>query len=299
MVRILFAKLAVAVLLMAMGGGALSARESANWLFGVGFGYGATHTNIKYPDSTKSGGLGVDWIKGTWVDQVNGSIKSWGITYEILVGYKHFLNDYIGFRYYVNVGAQHYKDENFSGGKEKIGVVDYTLNADLLLNFYNSPSISFGIFGGFGVGGAYFDSARIDNYEKFYGGTIDSTRFTEPEFAGVGKVAKNHFSASLSIGTRIVFFQQIRSVGQVVCSAGGDGRRSCSMPISSLEHSLEVGAKFPMLTYYATKKGDIMGAYCVNPVNPANAGKYVCANQRPGYEIKNPYKFTLRYIIAF
>lgn len=293
MVRITFAKLAVAVLLMAMGGGALSARESANWLFGVGFGYGATHTNIKYPDSTKSG-LGVNWDNFVKVNDT--IIKSWGITYEILVGYKHFLNDYIGFRYYVNVGAQHYKDENFSGGKEKIGVVDYTLNADLLLNFYNSPSISVGIFGGFGVGGAYFDSQSIDDYEKFYGGAIDSTRFTEPEFAGAGKVAKNHFSASLSIGTRIVFFQQIRSVGQVVCSAGGDGRRSCSTPISSLEHSLEVGAKFPMLTYYATKKGDMMGSYCVGPTN---AGKYVCANQRPGLEIKNPYKFTLRYIIAF
>lgn len=293
--RILCQNFVKALLLVTMCGH-LSALESANWFIGVGVGAGATNTNIKYPDSVRSGGLGREWLN--WRNEQDNNITSWGVAYEILVGYKHFLNKYVGFRYYANVGAQHYKDANFSGNKDKIGVVDYTINADLLLNFYTSPTFSVGILGGFGVGGAFFDSPTIDNYENFFGGAKDSTQFRESQFAGEGDVSKNHFNASLSVGARMSFFGNV-SAGQVVCRAGGDGRRSCLKPSSRLEHSIELNAKFPMLTYRATKQGDIMGAYCDGILDQAIMGLYKCLYPRPGYEIKVPYKFTLRYIIAF
>ncbi len=289
---------ATALLLIAMGGGALSAKESANWIVGVGVGYGATKIDIKYPESTRNQlGFPIGGAQNNWLSYnpgVNTSATSWGVAYEILVGYKHFVNEWIGFRYYANVGAQHYKDKNFSNDKNTIGVIEYTANADLLINFYDSPDFSFGIFGGFGVGGATFDSPTLNNYESDWGAATDSTQLTEAIYKGIGEVYKHHFSASASVGVRFNFFQQIRGAGQVVCSAGSDGRRSCKKPIASLEHSIEVNAKFPLITYYATKAGDTIAVRVPNQLNYLRG-----IQNRPGYEIKNPYKFTLRYIIAF
>ena len=286
------------ILLIAMCGSALSAKESANWILGVGVGYGATQIDIKYPESTRNQlGIAIGGGQNTWISYnpgINASAKSWGINYEILVGYKHFLNEYIGFRYYANVGAQNYKDANFSNDKNTIGVIEYTANADLLINFYDSPDFSFGILGGFGVGGATFDSSALKSYERDWGAATDSTQFNEAMYSGIGTIYKHHFSASVSVGVRFNFFQQIRAAGQVICSAGSDGRRSCKKPIANLEHSIEANAKFPILTYYATKAGDTIATRMPNQNNWLRG-----ISNRPGYEIKNPYKFTLRYIIAF
>ena len=292
---------ATILLIIAMGGGALriSAKESANWIFGIGVGYGATQIDIKYPESSRNQlGIPIGGGQNTWISYnpgINTTSKSWGLSYEILVGYKHFVNEYIGFRYYANVGAQNYKDAHFSNNKNTIGVIEYTANADLLINFYDSPDFSFGILGGFGVGGATFDSAMLKQYESDWGAATDSTQFNgEAMYAGIGETYKHHFSASVSVGVRFNFFQQIRGSGQVVCSAGGDGRRSCKKPIANLEHSIEANAKFPILTYYATKAGDTIATRVPNQNNWLRG-----ISNRPGYEIKNPYKFTLRYIIAF
>lgn len=289
------------ILLFLMGGGILNSlygKESANWIFGVGFGYGATQIDEKYPESTRNKlGIPVGGGQHTWLGNFNEgkntSAKSWGINYEILVGYKHFVNDYIGFRYYANVGAQNYKDAVFSNNKNTIGVIEYTANADLLINFYNDPIFSFGILGGFGVGGASFDSAVLKKYESDWGASIDS-KLNEPMYKGIGEVYRHHFSASISVGVRFNFFQQLRAANQLVCNLGGDGRRSCGKPITTLEHSIEANAKFPLLTYYATKAGDLVAMRAPNQANLLRG-----VSNRPGYEIKNPYKFTLRYIIAF
>ena len=295
-----FAKSFVKILLfIAISVGALNAQEPTSWFVGVGGGYGQTQIDRTYSNSAKTGGMNVAWMAGTWNNQADLHYKSLGFVFEALVGYKHFLNEYLGFRYYASVSGQLYKDAVFSGDKDKIGVIDYGLNTDLLINFYTNPFLSFGIFGGFGVGGAHFDSPALDNYERSWGGATDSTRYTESIFDGIGKISKNYFSASLAVGARINFLQHIRSSGQVVCSAGGDGRRTCKKPSSLLEHSLEFSARFPMLPYKATKTPEVIGHYCSNPANPTIIGQYKCANYRYGYVIKNPYKLTLRYIIAF
>lgn len=285
-----------ALFVIAVFVGALKAQEPSSWFVGFGGGYGKTQIDRKYSSSAKTGGMNVAWNPGTWNNQSDSRSSSWGFNFEGLVGYKHFLNDYLGFRYYANIAAQFYKDATFSSDKTKIGVIDYALNADLLLNFYNSPAFSFGIFGGFGVGGAYFDSPEISRYESYYGGAKDSTRFTESQFAGIGEVYRNHFSATLSVGARVNLFQQI-STGQRVCNAGGDGRRSCRMPTSQLEHSLEVGARFFMLPFKPTNPAEVVGAICLPGATTPN--EYKCANYRYGYEVRVPYRFTLHYIIAF
>ena len=276
------------------------AKESSGWFVGISGGYGQTNISKLYSDSAKSGGVGVYW-GGTWQDQVDSHFKSNGVAMEAMVGYKHFLNDYIGLRYYANVGAQFYKDAVFSGDKTKIGVLDYTINADLLINFYDSESFSFGVFGGFGVGGAHFDSPEIASYENFYGGAKDSTQYTEAMYAGVGEVWRNFVNASVGAGVRVSFFQRLRQGGQLSCSMSVDGRRNCRDIYTGgfLAHSLEFSAKFPLLTYKLTTPAEVMGRLVGCTPNPNTGDQYICANMRHAYQIKTPYRFTLRYIIAF
>ena len=288
----------------------LSAKEPTNWIFGFGIGAGLSQLEQKWGESSRNGlnvtnnnGNGNNTI--TWNNfnvKTDTTFKDWGVAWEFLAGYKHWLNDWVGFRYYANIGAQHYKVEFPSGtnedfrtsGTSKMGALEYTANADILLNFYNSEFFTFGILGGFGIGGAYFSSPALDNYEKYWGAAKDSIYFTEAEYAGVGKIKKHHLSASLSVGTRFNIFQKIRKVAARTCDTGADGRRTCKVPISYLEHSIEFNVKFNMLTYYPTKYGELMGVRKDN-----GQGGYSDSRSRPGYEVKNPYKLTLRYIIAF
>ena len=289
-----------ALLIMLLGGGflgaELSAKEPTNWLFGFGIGAGLSQIDLKYSDSVRTGaGTGIQGFQ----QLQDSNTKDWGVAWEFLVGYKHFLNDYVGFRYYANVGAQHYKDEIFTAGKVKAGIIEYTANADILLNFYNSELFTFGILGGFGIGGAYFDSPALETFRNRYGPTAENPgNFAESWYdSDLYKIKKHHLSASLSVGIRANIFQKIRKINDRVCSNGADGRRTCRVPISYFEHSIEFNAKFNMLTYYPTKYGQLLGVIVQN--GGTNNGKYNGITVRPGYEVKNPYKFTLRYIFAF
>lgn len=278
-------------------GNPLLAKEPTNWLFGVGFGGGLSKLDKKYSDSANTL-LGTNGFKPNASRLYSSTVKDWGFLWELLVGYKHFLNDWVGFRYYANVSGQHYKDDIFTQGKTKVGVVEYNANADLLINFYNSESFTLGIFGGFGVGGAYFDTPAFASYQNQW------SNETRGRYSDVIKVYKHHLSATLSTGVRFNIFQKIRQVGNRVCSQGSDGRRTCRVPISFLEHSIELNTKFSLMTYRATDSADVFATYCpqgstATPGPVDVSGKFVCMNRKPGYEVNNPYKFTLRYIIAF
>lgn len=269
----------------------LSAKEPTNWIFGFGIGAGKSQIDQKYSDSTN-----INWGWGNFYPRTGSSVADWGVTWEFLAGYKHWLNNWVGFRYYANVGAQHYKNDIFTAGKVKAGIVEYTANADLLLNFYNSELFTFGILGGFGIGGAYFDSPALETYERQWGPTAEKpTWFADrASYGDMYKTKKHHLSASLSVGARFNIFQKIRNVTARTCDTGADGRRTCKVPISYLEHSIEFNAKFNMLTYHPTKYAELVGVRDNNGGNNYNG-----SIGRPGYEVKNPYKFTLRYIIAF
>lgn len=282
------------VSLFSLGGGTLvSAKEPTNWMFGFGIGGGKSTIERKYSDSAS-----MNFIQTYWVPlsrSTSNTVTDWGVAWELLAGYKHWLNDWVGFRYYANVGAQHYKDDIFTAGKVKAGVVEYTANADILLNFYNRERFTFGILGGFGIGGAYFDSPALKTYERQWGpSSSNPTNFADrASYGNMGEIKKHHLSAHLSIGVRFNIFHKIRKVSARTCNAREDGRRVCKVPISYLEHSIELNAKFNMLTYYPTKYGELVG------VKQANIEQYAGSVPRPGYEIKNPHKITLRYIIAF
>lgn len=223
---------------------------------------------------------------------------SWGAIGEVLIGYKHFLNDYIGLRYYANASVQFFSNPIFTSDKMKVGVIDYKLNADLLVNIYNTLIYSIGIFGGFGVGGAYFDSPVLDKWERDYGAAKDSTVMTESIFKGVGDVKRNHFNASLNVGARINFYQQLRG-SSTICTPNSDGRRTCRKPTSSLEHSLEFNATFPMLPYKLTADAQVVGRFCIDPNHAQIFNQYHCSDTMHSYEVSTPYKFTMRYILAF
>ena len=296
-----------ALLIFALGGGGakVSAVEPTNWIFGVGFGAGQSQLSQIYADSanaliTGNNGL-INGFSATAGRLYGSTIKDWGFVWEFLVGYKHWLNDWVGFRYYANVSGQHYKDDIFTTGKTQAGVIEYTANADLLLNFYNSEFFTFGIFGGFGVGGAYFDSPAFDTYKAQW--SSENSALSNARFSGLGEIHKHHLSATLSAGVRFNIFQKIRNIGQRTCAQGADGRRTCKVPISYFEHSIEINSKFSLMTYKATDESDIFGGYCgANSTwnNASIAGQFKCLwRNKPGYEVKNPYKFTLRYIFAF
>ena len=282
-----------ALLAVAIFNTSLSAKEPTNWIFGFGIGAGLSQIEEKYPDSAVTNIHNWTFFNTPVARPI---VKDWGVTWEFLAGYKHWLNDWVGFRYYANVGAQHYKDDIFTAGKVKAGIIEYTANADMLLNFYNSEFFTFGILGGFGIGGAYFDSPALDSYERRWGpNESNPTNFIDREsYDNIYKTKKHHLSASLSVGTRFNIFQKIRNVSARTCDTGADGRRTCKVPISYLEHSIEFNVKFNMLTYYPTKYGELMGVRKDN-----GQGGYSDSRSRPGYEVKNPYKLTLRYIIAF
>lgn len=179
----------------------LYAKEPAGIIIGVGVGEGRSEMSIEHAHIAKYPLVDVN-NKPLWTPQVDSSAGSWALAWEFLIGYKHFLNDYIGFRYYANVGIQHYKPVTYQSKKEPIGYVDYTLNADVLLNFYDSEIFAFGILGGVGLGGISLDRKAISEYESIYnanGGVIP---------IGASDITKHFLSVNFSVGVRMIFFKR-------------------------------------------------------------------------------------------
>lgn len=284
-----------AIILAMLTSVSVYAKEPTNWFFGAGIGAGLSQIDKVYPESANNQ-IGVKW--GNWTSQYSSTVKDTGVAWEVLLGYKHFINNWIGFRYYANVGVQHYKDEVFTAGKVKAGVVEYTGNLDVLINFYTAERWSIGILGGASVGGAYFDSPAMKTYQALWTDTVPQPVPSADNsiYKGQGKVYKHHFNAALSVGVRGSYFQKIRDVGNRTCNSNSS-RVRCRVPVSYLEHSFEVIAKFPLMQYNVTDPGDVITGY--TPNTGVDYGTFVGIYQRPGYVVKNPYKVTVRYIFAF
>ena len=265
------------------------AKEPEGIIIGVGVGEGYSKFDIKHSQFARypilgTGANGFPQGQPVMTAKTNFSADSWGLAWEFLVGYKHFINDYIGFRYYANVGIQHYtpaKELEPNGKKDKIGLIDYTLNADILFDFYNSESWAFGIFGGVGFGGTNFNKNATNQY-------LDTYNVAEGIPMGASAVKENFFNVNASAGARIVIFQSISTKGGGSCDRYSQGRRVCSTQTSFIGHNFEVVAKFNLLTYNATDY-DIM-------LSTTGNNRFL---SRPSYEISNPYRITFRYIIEF
>lgn len=271
--------------------------EPTNWMFGVGIGSGVSQIDRNYSESA-SNKIGMSWVN--WQDMKSSTVKDWGVNWELLLGYKHWINEWVGFRYYATVGAQHYKDEVFTAGKVEAGVVEYIGNADILINFWTAETWSIGSFVGLGVGGAYFNSKALDTYNSLWENKTPNTPAGDPVYAGEGRVYKHHVSAAVNLGLRGSFFQKVRNVEARACDEGDGGRKTCRVPVSYYEHSFEFAAKFPLVKYKVTSAPDMLGAYSSGITGyPGSEGKYVAVYKRPGYVVSNPFKFTIRYIFAF
>lgn len=277
------------MIIVLLGGGILGnllyAKEPTNYFFGFGMGADLSQIDSTLPEAAKNG-LGLNWTD--WTPHYGTSVKEWGFNWEFLVGYKHFLTDIVGFRYYLDVGAQHYKNATFTDNKLQMGVVEYSANTDLLLNFYNGQLFTFGIFGGFGVGGAYFDSPAVKRLSAILD-NLEAQNITIQD----KKIYRNRLNVTVSLGTRFNLFQKIPQKSKSVCERRKDGKRVCRAPALHLEHSIEFLVKFPLLTYQINKGDAIIIRTGTGNNNTYRRILY------PSIEVKNPYKINLRYIIAF
>lgn len=273
----------------------VNSQEPTNWFFGIGAGVGSSSIDKEYPESA-SNQIGVGWAN--WESLYTVTVKDTGPSWEILGGYKHFINDWVGFRYYVNVSGQHYKKAIYSAGNVKADIYEYSGNADILINFYSNEKFSIGMLGGASVGGTYFDSPALDVYRKLWTNTVPNPVPGKDNsiYDGEGKIYQHHFNAAINVGLRGSYFQKIKNVANKKCDTQGD-RRRCVVPISYLEHSFEVVTRIPLMNYRVTSPGDVITAYKVTP--GVDYGTFVGIYKRPGYVVKNPYKITVRYIFAF
>ena len=268
--------------LIIMSFSSLSAKEPTNIMIGFGIGAGKSAIDINYAHASRFPLEGVDPNnprQPLWGANSNSSISSWALAWEFLVGYKHFINDWVGFRYYANVGIQHYTAKSLGDKSQKIGFVDYTLNADLLIDFWESEFFAIGMFGGLGFGGTSFDKKAIVRYMAIY--DRDSGRPI-----GLANVNKHFVNVNASVGARMTIFQKIRRPSARVCDEFVNGKRVCRVPIYYIGHGIEFSAKFPLMDYRATPLPDII------QVNGGYAS-------RPEYVVKNPYRLTIRYVVDF
>lgn len=244
--------------------GIANSKEPTNWMFGVGGGYGMTSLDMKhahflrYPVYRYFNGGAYDKnpdgsYKLRFTPQTNASLSSWSGSWEFLVGYKHFVNDWIGVRAYANIGVQHYKPSLFESKTDPIGIIDYTINTDLLIDFYETESWAIGMLGGLGFGGTSFDKEAINKYMAVY------DRETGKPI-GRANIQAHFLNINASVGLRGVYFQKIRKVSARVCDDYVDGKRTCRVPVSYIGHNFEINAKFMFLPYEATQNPDIVNA---------------------------------------
>lgn len=262
----------------------LCAKEPELVIIGAGVGTGQTRIDIEHSQVMRHPIHGGEQTqlrdKPMWDARYNTSSASWALAWEFLLGYKHFVNDWAGFRYYANVGVQHYKPTG--SNKERFGLIDYSLNADLLIDFYESEKWAFGVFGGVGFGGSSFHSDAINYY-------LDTYNANEQIPIGASDIKRHFFNINASAGVRVVIFQRtaIRGGVRTCDSYATDKKRTCTSPVRFVGHAFEAVAKFPVLEYNATDF-DVM----TSTDNKAFVS-------RPGYKIKNPYRFVFRYVVEF
>ncbi len=266
----------------------LFAKEPTNTMIGFGIGTGQTKLSMEHSRAMLDPPYnGPNSTTPRWNKHTNRYLSSWALAWEFLVGYKHFINDWVGFRYYGNVGVQHYQAKSLGDKSQKIGIIDYTLNADLLINFWENDLMSIGMLGGLGFGGTSFDKKAITRYMAIYSANNPNVP------VGLADVQKHFLNVNASVGFRLTIFQKYRRTSAKVCDKFVEGKRVCRVPVFFIGHGIEFNAKFPLLDYRATAQPDI---YTLPGAN-LTTGQGIIS--RPAYTVGNPYRLTVRYIVDF
>lgn len=92
-----------AIILVAIS--SLFAKEPSGIIIGAGLGGGYIEMDIEHSQIMRYPILqGNGNTTPRWNARDNQISKSWALAWEILFGYKHFINDWVGLRYYANVG---------------------------------------------------------------------------------------------------------------------------------------------------------------------------------------------------
>lgn len=264
----------------------LANAEPNGFFFGVGVGAGRLEAQVNYTHLA-----GNPFTNSVWHQKgfrlPGETLHKYGVTYDFSLGYKHFTNNWFGGRYYALVGFQHASTE-FT---KNIALIDYTFNADMLLNYYSNDSFSGGFFAGIGVGGMSFYSKAIDEYKKRW-------NWSDAD----GKVYKHHVSAHVNAGLRFEILQKVKKTSQRVLEdtqtqQKGDKKittKRYRVPYFTIGHGIEILARVPVTKYRATNERDDINVSC-----SATTTNKDCYTPKPSYTISNPYKIEARYIISF
>lgn len=113
-------------------------------------------------------------------------------SYGVRAGYSYLFNEYIGLRgygsiVYTTASEDYYNAMSAESYKDSTSLLSYTINADVLFNFYNTESIFIAAFAGIGIGGAnvsYYDTSFVDRLQT----AVD--------------VSKNNFYSDSRLGLR-------------------------------------------------------------------------------------------------
>lgn len=141
------------------------------------------------------------------------TIKGSAIVFGGKLGYKHLFIDIIGIRAYVGADYGETRVRFADGQSGVFSGITYTVNLDVLLNFYNSENVALGVFAGLGIGG---QTAEDDNFlyndkvrtiTNFYsdvklGLRVNATKNHEIEF--IAKIPLNNATKTFNetIGTQ-------------------------------------------------------------------------------------------------
>lgn len=132
----------------------------------------------------------------------NANYDGGGIKYGVVVGYKQFFTQYLGLRYYANLGITHAKLESNSvatgyGWKDRVygTLVNYGANVDFLVNFVSNESLDFGAFLGLGIGGNTWTGRDLDDHEDYLNGIAQ-------QLGTSASLTRTGFDLSLNVGLR-------------------------------------------------------------------------------------------------
>lgn len=123
----------------------LALAEQSGAFVGIEVGYGETQYQVKNIAEVER----------------NGKIKSDGVYYGLVAGYKHFFTPYLGLRSYVNFDVLHTKFSE-QGSSMRANLFTYGVNVDFLGNFLSTSVVDFGGFVGLWLGGNTWQGKDID-----------------------------------------------------------------------------------------------------------------------------------------
>lgn len=96
----------------------------------------------------------------------NSPISNYGINLGVLWGYRHFFSDSIALRGYVNLNYLYAKDKKISHFSE-LKILNFGVNADFLLDFWEDSNIDFGGLLGIAIGVDIFAGEGLANIRRY------------------------------------------------------------------------------------------------------------------------------------